>query len=86
MDEPRQLEMQLPGHRRKEFVISIDTTHVRSADKHLARNFEIVVARCGRGGRGDSGRYFTSSNTGQHAIRDRAFTRSGTKDVAALAM
>ncbi len=28
----RQLEMQLPGDRRKEFVISIDTAHVRSAD------------------------------------------------------
>lgn len=73
VDERRQLEMQLPGDRRKEFVISIDTAHVRSADKHSARNFEIVVARCGRGGRGDTGgRYFTTSNTGQHAIRDRA--------------
>lgn len=73
VDERRQLEMQLPGDRRKEFVISIDTAHVRSANKHLARNFEIVVARCGRGGRADSGgRYFTTSNTGQHAIRDRA--------------
>ncbi|HTN64425.1 MAG TPA: hypothetical protein VL147_23180 [Devosia sp.] len=73
MDERRQLEMQLPGDRRKEFVISIDTAHVRNADAHSARNFEIVVARCGRGGRGDAGgRYFTTSNTGQHAIRDRA--------------
>ena len=73
MDERRQLEMQLPGDRRKEFVVSIDTAHVRSADANAARNFEIVVARCGRGGRGDAGgRYFTTSNTGQHAIRDRA--------------
>jgi hypothetical protein len=31
-DERRQLEMQLPGDRRKEFVISIDTAHVRSTD------------------------------------------------------
>ncbi|MDR7031338.1 hypothetical protein J2X35_000019 [Mesorhizobium sp. BE184] len=72
MDERRQLEMQLPGDRRKEFVISIDTAHVRSADPNSARNFEIVVARCGRGGRGDAGgRYFTTSNTDQPAIRDR---------------
>ncbi|MDW6025886.1 ISKra4 family transposase [Mesorhizobium sp. BAC0120] len=73
MDEQHQLEMQLPGDRRKEFVVSIDTAHVRSADANSARNFEVVVARCGRGGRGDAGgRYFTTSNTGQHAIRDRA--------------
>lgn len=73
MDERRQLEMQLPDDRCKEFVVSIDTAHVRSADAHSARNFEIVVARCGRGGRGDAGgRYFTTSNTDQLAIRDRA--------------
>jgi len=41
--------MQLPGDRRKEFVISIDTAHVRSAEVDSARNFELVVARCGRG-------------------------------------
>lgn len=57
-DERRQLEMHLPGDRRKEFVISIDTAHVRSADPNSARNFELVVARCGRGGRGETdGRY-----------------------------
>jgi hypothetical protein len=44
----RQLEMQLPGDRRKEFVISVDTA--RSADPTMARNFEIVVARCGQAG------------------------------------
>ena len=48
-DDRRQLEMQLPGDRRKEFVISIDTAHVRSAEPNAARNFELVVARCGRG-------------------------------------
>jgi lipid A disaccharide synthetase len=47
-DDRRQLEMQLPGDRRKEFVISIDTAHVRSAEPNAARNFELVVARCGR--------------------------------------
>ena len=72
-DERRQLEMQLPGDRRKEFVISIDTAHVRSADQHSARNFELVVARCGRGGRGErGGRYFVTGSTDQQAIRDRA--------------
>ncbi len=74
MDERRQLEMQLPGDRRKEFLISIDTAHVRGADPNSARNFELVVARCGRGGRGEGGgRYFVTSSTDQRAIRDRAF-------------
>ncbi|MER9070605.1 hypothetical protein NKH84_29350 [Mesorhizobium sp. M0902] len=35
-DDRCQLEMQLPGDRRKEFVISIDTEHVRIADQHSA--------------------------------------------------
>ncbi|MBU4527133.1 MAG: hypothetical protein KUA37_08480, partial [Desulfomicrobium sp.] len=57
---------------RKEFVISIDTAHVRSAEPNAARNFELVVARCGCGGRGEpGGRYFVSGSTEQHAIRDR---------------
>ncbi len=72
-DDRHQLEMQLPGDRRKEFVISIDTAHVRSAERNSARNFELVVARCGRGGRGEpGGRYFVTGSTAQHAIRDRA--------------
>ncbi|WEX12411.1 ISKra4 family transposase [Chelativorans sp. AA-79] len=72
MDDRHQLEMQLPGDRRKEFVVSIDTAHVRSAEPNSARNFELVVARCGRGGRGEpGGRYFVTGSTAQHAIRDR---------------
>ncbi|MDI6028455.1 ISKra4 family transposase [Corticibacterium sp. UT-5YL-CI-8] len=72
-DDRHQLEMQLPGDRRKEFVISIDTAHVRSAEPNSVRNFELVIARCGRGGRGDGGgRYFVTGSTAQHAIRDRA--------------
>jgi len=71
-DDRRQLEMQLPGDRRKEFVVSIDTAHIRSAEPSSARNFELVVARCGRGGRGEpGGRYFVTGSTDQHAIRDR---------------
>lgn len=72
-DDRRQLEMQFPGDRRKEFVISIDTAHVWSAERNSARNFELVIARCGRGGRGEpGGRYFVTGSTGQHAIRNRA--------------
>jgi hypothetical protein len=44
MKDRRQLELELPGDRRREFVISVDTAHVRSADPKLARNFELVVA------------------------------------------
>ncbi|WP_237143627.1 ISKra4 family transposase [Phyllobacterium zundukense] len=65
-----QLEMQLPGDHRKEFVISVDTAHIRGADPNMARNFEIVVARCGRGDVG--GRYFVTSNTDRSEIRDRS--------------
>ncbi|CDX53612.1 hypothetical protein MPL1032_180067 [Mesorhizobium plurifarium] len=64
--------MQLPGDRRKEFFVSIDTAHIRSAEPHSARNFDLVVARCGRGGRSEPGsRYFVTGSTDQHAIRDR---------------
>jgi hypothetical protein len=72
-DDRRQLELELPGDRRREFVISVDTAHVRSADPKPARNFELVVARCGRGGRGEAGGlYFVTASTDQRAIRDRA--------------
>ncbi|AGS25645.1 hypothetical protein REMIM1_PE00563 (plasmid) [Rhizobium etli bv. mimosae str. Mim1] len=65
--------MQLPGDRRKAFVISIDAAHVRSIEPNSARNFALVVARCGRGGRVETdSRYFVTSSTEQHAIRDRA--------------
>ncbi|MET4493227.1 hypothetical protein [Bradyrhizobium sp. LA7.1] len=65
--------MQLPGARRKELVISIDTAHLRSDDQHSARNCELVVARCARGGREERGsRYFLTGSTDHQAIRDRA--------------
>ncbi len=68
----RQLELELPGDRRREFVVSVDTAHVRSADPKSARNFALVVARCGRGGRGEAGgRYFATASTDQDALRDR---------------
>ena len=45
MKDRRQLELELPGDRRREFVVSVDTAHVRSADPKSARNFELVVAK-----------------------------------------
>jgi hypothetical protein len=65
----RQLELELPGDRRREFVVSVDTAHVRSADPKSGRNFELVVARCGRGGRGEAGGgYFVTASTDQHCV------------------
>jgi hypothetical protein len=87
MDERRQLEMQLAGDRRKEFVISIDTAHVRSADKHLARNFEIVVARAGVvGGAIQAAGILPPATPANMRYGIAPFTRSGTRDIAALAM
>ena len=38
----------------------------------MARDFEIVIARCGRGGRGmPPGHYFATSNTSQLEMRAR---------------
>jgi hypothetical protein len=74
----RQLELEIPGDRRREFVISIDTAHVRSAEPKSGRNFELVVARCGRGGRGEAGgRYFVTAAADQYALRDRALHALG---------
>ncbi|MER8428508.1 hypothetical protein [Mesorhizobium sp. M1403] len=82
----RQLDTQLPGDRRKEFVVRIDTAYVRSAEPNSARNFELVVARSGSGGRGESGgRYFVTGSTDQMAIRVRTFIPFGAKGTAASA-
>ena len=50
--ERKQLELALPDDPLHEFVVSVDTAHVRGNDSESARNFEVVIARCGRGGRG----------------------------------
>lgn len=72
MKDRRQLELEFPGDRRREFVVSIDTAHVRSAERKSGRNFELVVARCGRGGRSEAcGRYFVTADANQYALRDR---------------
>ena len=41
----RQLELEFPGDRRREFVISVDTAHVRGADPKSARNFERLCRK-----------------------------------------
>jgi hypothetical protein len=68
----RQLELAMTDDPLREFVVSIDTAHIRSADQKMGRDFEIVVARCGRGGRGmPPGHYFATSNTSQRELRAR---------------
>ena len=49
--------------------MSIDTAHVRASRAEAGRNFEIVVARCGRGGRGSRpGLYFTTADTAKREL------------------
>ena len=70
--ERRQMELDLPNDPEREFVVSIDTAHVRASRAEAGRNFEIVVARCGRGGRGSRpGRYFTTADTSKHELQSR---------------
>jgi len=68
----RQIELNLPNDPGREFVVSIDTAHVRASHAEAGRNFEIVVARCGRGGRGSRpGRYFTTADTSKRELQSR---------------
>jgi hypothetical protein len=70
--ERRQMELNLPNDPEREFVVSIDTAHVRASRAEACRNFEIVVARCGRGGRGlRPGRYFTTADTSKRELQSR---------------
>ena len=70
--ERRQMELNLPNDPEREFVVSIDTAHVRTSRTEAARNFEIVVARCSRGGRGSRpGRYFTTADTSKRELQSR---------------
>src|SRR5580693_7880432 len=66
------MELDLPNDPEREFVVSIDTAHVRASRAEACRNFEIVVARCGRGGRGlRPGRYFTTADTSKRELQSR---------------
>jgi hypothetical protein len=70
--ERRQMELNLSNDPEREFVVSIDTAHVRASRAEVSRNFEIVVARCGRGGRGSRpGRYFTTADTSKRDLQSR---------------
>ena len=70
--ERRQMELDLPNDPEREFVVSIDTAHVRASRAEAGRNFEIVVARCGRGGRGSRpARYFTTADTSKRELQSR---------------
>ena len=66
------MELDLPNDPEREFVVSIDTAHVRASRAEAGRNFEIVVARCGRGGRGSRpGRYFMTADTAKRELQSR---------------
>jgi hypothetical protein len=67
----RQLELELPGDRRREFVISVDTAHVRSADRNQAATSNWSWPDAVVGGRGEVGRhYIVTARTDQDASRD----------------
>jgi len=70
--ERRQMELDLPNDPKREFVVSIDTAHVRASRAEAGRSFEIAVARCSRGGRGSRpGRYFTTADTSRRELQSR---------------
>jgi hypothetical protein len=70
--EHKQGELDLPNDPKREFVVSIDTAHVRCSRSEKARIFEIAVARCGRGRRGSPpGHYFATAGTSKHELRAR---------------
>ena len=48
--ERRQMELNLSNDSQCEFVVSIDTAHLRANRAEAGRNFEIVVARCAAAG------------------------------------
>jgi hypothetical protein len=71
--EHEQVELDLPNDPEREFVVSIDTAHVRCSRSEKARTFEIAVARCGRGRRGSPpGHYFATADTSKRELRSRA--------------
>ena len=75
--ERRQTKLCLPNDPDREFVVSIDTAHVRASRAEAGRNFEIVVARCGRGGRG--------SRPGQLRVGAHVLRQGGLRSTAAIA-
>ena len=54
-----------------------------SSRAEAGRNFEIVVARCGRGGRGSRpGRYFTTADTSKRELQSRTLQALQTEGYA----
>ena len=47
MGERHQKELDLPNDPEREFVVSIDTAHVRASQAWAGKSFEIAVARLG---------------------------------------
>ncbi len=71
--ERRQTVLDLPNDPQREFVVSIDTAHVRASRAEVGWSFEIGVARCGRCGRGSCpGRYFATADTSKRELQSRA--------------
>jgi hypothetical protein len=71
-DDRAQIELDLPNDPEREFVVSIDTAHVKSASQAEDRTLEIAVARCGRGQRGSRpGHYFVTADTSKQGLRLR---------------
>jgi hypothetical protein len=71
-EECYEIELDLRNDPEREFVVSIDTAHVRGASEADGRTFEIAVARCGRGQRGSRpGNYFVTTDTSKQGLRLR---------------
>ena len=71
-DEREQIELDLPNDPEREFVVSIDTAHLRGASEADGRTFEVAVARCGRGRRGSRpGHYFVTADISKQGLRLR---------------
>ena len=71
-DELEQIELDLPNDPEREFVVSIDTAHLRGASEADGRTFEVAVARCGRGRRGSRpGHYFVTADISKQGLRLR---------------
>ncbi len=71
-DELKQVELDLPNDPEREFVVSIDTAHLRGASEADGRTFEVAVARCGRGRRGSRpGHYFVTADISKQGLRLR---------------
>lgn len=71
--ERRQGELPLPGDLEREFVLSIDTTHIPKVRGRETRSFEAVICHASRGGVGSNGgTLFAFSGTSRTRMRAEA--------------